>query len=52
MRTVGSRITLVRCDIVRTCTMLLEIDKGELICIKRRQGKEFRMILKFLCKYK
>lgn len=27
MRTVGPKMSLVRCDVMRTCTMILEIDK-------------------------
>lgn len=36
---------------MRVCTMILEIDEGELI-FGKEAGKEFRTILRFLYKYK
>lgn len=36
---------------MRICIMILDIGKGDLI-FKKKAGKEFRVILKLLCKYK
>lgn len=37
MRTVRPKMSLVRCDVMRTCTMILEIDKYGLICKKEKK---------------